>query len=167
MIKTCFDIDGTLVKPFTADFYEGAIERISLIPTKKIYLVTNQPDATADMWRETTTAVYGPPYETVCARILKIGELIDKEFEAHVSIACPPTLSPTGRWIEPSQVVSPYANIIFYPRRDARKPSAKMLEAITGRKVFVGDLETDFLAAVAAGCEFYYADEYFKRHAYN
>lgn len=153
-----FDLDGTLLRPMMDPRFVGEYDVVSVLPRRyerlrdiirgghQVAIITNQ-----------VGVAFGRQSE---------GQVHSKLNRALRALGLP---KDTPRYVCTSH---PHATIPRYRRgHDRRKPSGAMLEeamkaaaASPDETVYVGDLDVDRAAAVAARTHFVHADEFFDTH---
>lgn len=166
-----FDLDGTLVKKWTDELLPGVEEFFSKCKSA-VAIATNQGRVGLRYWMEQDG--FGEPdkfptEEQVWERLRNVQAQLPT-FVPYVSWAYQ---SKKGAWGPQKVEHDPFAGhneIADGWRKDWRKPDPGMLLqamafacATPAETLMVGDMESDRLAAEAAGCAFAWADEFFGR----
>lgn len=164
-----FDFDGTLVKSWTSEPLPGVRERLHALPVGvKTFIATNQA---GPVWRQMTHESKYPTVRDVAQRIIAGLATLDWRPDALLIATCADH-EPDYIWrIAAQQACAQLYELlkhVCYCSVSAvsvdRKPNAGMLldavEYLTpGRlsadhALYIGDMETDHQAAVAAGCRY-------------
>lgn len=161
-----FDVDGTLVEPYTANLLPGVLEWFETHDHPTAF-ATNQGGVGLRRWMETEG--WGEPgkYPTeddVSSRLYDIQEKLGKGM---LWCICYAYQAKNGRWAPTPDDGDVFSNLwspLF------RKPMPGMLlsamanhRVLPERTLFVGDMDTDQEAAFRAGCGFAWADMFFGR----
>jgi len=173
-----FDIDGTVVEAWTDKILPGVSEFFSRPNLPKIAWVTNQCGVGLRHWMEKEG--FGEPEkfpteEQVIERIetilykLGLTRLDGDRDTTYISFAYQTKEGKWGPQKRQTNVFAPDRGEVFTEwRKDWRKPAPGMLlQAMTEAGVapddtlFVGDMESDRLAAEAAGVRFMWARDFF------
>lgn len=169
-----FDLDNTLVKPWTTQFLPGVEEWFrSSVGDSRIGIATNQGSVGLRHWMEVDG--FGDPGKYRPAKMVE-KDLIDVYFSIREWIGfsvpemryCYAYQSKKGIWAPTPEGLGMPHSLVW--QHEWRKPSPGMLNDIMRvtritpkRALFVGDQETDQQAAAAAGCDFAWAHEFFGR----
>lgn len=188
-----FDVDGTLVEPFTAELLPGVLEFFKgpLAQLKKVAFVSNQGGVGLRHWME--TGEFGNPAHlpTEHDALTRLQTIADRlavyvpgnqyadlhgtpqrgipVFAAFAYQAKSKAWSPTppgkeaGQLIIRGDVTASYAEMWRKPEPGMLDVAIATFRTTPDRVLVVGDLETDQAAATAAGCRFSDADAFFNR----
>lgn len=167
-----FDFDGTLVESWTSTPLPGVRERLAALPsTARTFIATNQA---GPVWRRMTGDRKYPSVEDVAQRIIAGLATLDWRPDA-IFIATCAEQEPDYTWrIAAQAAIGPLYEAlqhVTYVQVSAltidRKPGGGMLlDAAEYFKVraaglcYVGDMDTDRQAAMAAGCRYLDAAEW-------
>jgi len=148
-----FDLDGTLAVRWEARWLEGATELLQELAAKgkRVVVATNQGGVACGL------AGWGDFYPSA-QEVIKRLEALDAdlpagiEVEWRVSIFYPDALEESDLHAVAEEMEAQSGlNLRVYAEEEARKPGTKMLR---GLEVFIGDSDSDRLAAEVAGIEF-------------
>jgi FMN phosphatase YigB (HAD superfamily) len=167
-----FDWDGTLVESWTATPLPGARERLAeLPPGTKTFIATNQAGPVFramrwgdPAWRDAKYPTCGDVAQRIIAGLAALDWRPDYLF-----VAAHPGQEPTYEWHWAAlEVVTPLYDLLGHvcwcsvsALVDDRKPRAGMLrsaalecDCVPSEMLYIGDMDTDHQAAVAAGCRY-------------
>jgi histidinol phosphatase-like enzyme len=167
-----FDMDGTLVEPFTTDLLPGVAEWFAANEGANKGIATNQGGVGLRYWMEQDQ--FGDPekYPTWDDVLVQVsGVLVQLPGFIDIVVAYSFAFqSYTGEWSPTplDKLKTPFAHQCW--RQDWRKPYPGMLkylmdtfQAKPGETLMVGDRPEDRQAAQNAGCDFIEADDFFGR----
>jgi histidinol phosphatase-like enzyme len=169
-----FDVDGTLAKIYTLKILPGVQEFFDLLyrsgcePRPKVAIATNQGGVGLRYWMEQNNFGHPDKYpseESIDARICGLLQALgaDPDLPVYVAFRYKNLL---GQWspVPAGKEDAPRWNPTW------RKPSAGMLlqamqdaGTVPLHTLFVGDRKDDRNAALAAGCKFEWASDFFSR----
>lgn len=167
-----FDWDGTLVKSWTAEPIPGVRERLRALPSDaRTFIATNQA---GPVFRAVLQDAKYPAVETV-ARNIATGLAALEWRPDLLLVSCAAVSGPTNdpKWRTAARQVlielvatlgcAPHVTVSAEPW--SRKPAPGMLNAAAlhfgaspKELIFIGDMENDHEAALAAHCRFQWAD---------
>jgi len=165
-----FDFDGTLVRTFTAEPLPGAREALAALPGgAQTFVATNQA---GPVFRALTG---DPTYPTVDQVVANIRDgLAALEWWPHLLVVCvahpqlgerPPVLT-IAQQMETALALARVPTSIVTARPLARKPQPGMLTFAAEQlwsdvmPIYIGDMDSDRLAAEAAGFRFVWANDW-------
>jgi hypothetical protein len=171
-----FDLDGTLVRSFTAEPLPGVRERLHALPRDvKTIIATNQG---GPVWRAVTGDAKYPTVARIAETITTSLGLWALDWRPDLLLICTHPGRAGAEWQQAADQVARdlgrmlrAGRIKFYVSPDLswRKPEAGMLtqaeryfHAEPHELLYVGDMETDREAARAARCRFMWAGEWLK-----
>jgi histidinol phosphatase-like enzyme len=164
-----FDFDGTLVESWTATPFTGVRERLAELPAgTRTFIATNQA---GPVWRQMTGETKYPTCEDVAQRIIAGLAALDWKSDA-IFIATCAEKEPDFIWrLAAAEAMKrlyellkhvTYVSVSGVPAD--RKPAAGMLLDAADyfdpgclsadHVLYIGDMETDHQAAIAAGCRY-------------
>lgn len=163
-----FDLDGTL-SPMDGDqLYPDAAKWLEDNPNASWMIVTNQGGIGLRHWME--SGGFGDPskYPTLDSFQARIAVLFPEEgfYERRVVMCARYQSKKSGEW----SPIPPKISFLSIWREDWRKPAPGMLlwamsvkESAPEHTLMIGDSEEDQQSAAAAGCDFMWAHEFFRR----
>ena len=163
-----FDLDGTLAPMDSNALYPDAALWLETNKDKSWMLVTNQGGIGLRHWME--TGGFGDPskYPTFDSFRARIEALIPEPgiYERKIIMCARYQSKKSGEW----SPLPPHEGHLSMWRQEWRKPAPGMLLYAMSRKevrpehtLMIGDSEEDQQAAAAAGCDFMWAHEFFRR----
>lgn len=178
-----FDVDGTLVEPFTSTILPGVARKIAEIQAMKethLGFVTNRA---GPGWRKFTGKTHFPTIQSLAVNLLEIAtalsatrepwtvSLWDNRFISSLNkdpLVVDGELALLSRELRETLSFS-MPNLMVFTKPESRKPGILMFQSIEklwGCPLttieYVGDREDDEKAALAAGCVFSYANTFFQ-----
>lgn len=174
-----FDLDGTLVKSWTSELLPGAVDWLTQDSLPAVAIVTNQGGVGLKYWMETenltdfdgivSSDVLPTPRDVIsrldAANLLLVPTFISWAYQSKRGMWGP---VPTNRPLRYD--IGERVDIFCSWDAGWRKPYPGMLleamrkfNMLSSDTLMVGDMESDRAAALAAGCGFQWADDFFNR----
>lgn len=163
-----FDVDGTLVEPWTTNLLPGVKEWFDVNQDIQAAFATNQGGVGLRYWMEQNNFGNPEQYPTEDDVFMRLSQIEYKLCACIVWAAAFAYQKKTGEWLPTPENVQDEWRERFW-RHNFRKPGTGMVDYILSYNteaddvVMVGESEEDRLCAEAAGIQFIHADEFFGR----